>query len=101
MTQSFDDLKEELLSDPAVRAEYDARAEEFEITSELIAARLRAGCHKSNSLVEWAFRNRPSPASNPGDTGRAGQRCKRYAKATGAPGGAAGAVRDEVTAIAH
>ena len=43
VTQSFDDLKAELLRDPAVRAEYDARAEEFEIASELIAARLRAG----------------------------------------------------------
>ncbi|HKS89777.1 MAG TPA: helix-turn-helix transcriptional regulator [Stellaceae bacterium] len=43
MTKSFDALKAELLRDPAVRAEYDARAEEFEIASELITARLRAG----------------------------------------------------------
>ena len=43
MTQSFDDLKAELLRDPVVRAEYDARAEEFEMAGELIAARLRAG----------------------------------------------------------
>ncbi len=43
MTRSFDDLRAELLRDPAVRAEYDARAEEFDLASELIAARLRAG----------------------------------------------------------
>lgn len=39
----FETLKAELLRDPDVRAEYDARAGEFEIASELIAARLRAG----------------------------------------------------------
>lgn len=42
MIESFD-LKAELLRDRAVRAEYDARADEFETASELIAARLRAG----------------------------------------------------------
>lgn len=36
--KDFDDFKAELLRDPAVWAEYDARAEEFEIAIELIAA---------------------------------------------------------------
>jgi hypothetical protein len=43
VTQSFEDLRAELLRDPAVRAEYDARAGEFEIAAELIAARRQAG----------------------------------------------------------
>jgi DNA-binding transcriptional regulator YiaG len=43
VTRSFEDLKAEMLRDPAVPAEYDARADEFEIAAELIAARRRAG----------------------------------------------------------
>jgi predicted transcriptional regulator len=36
-------LKQNLLADPAVRAEYDALAEEFEMAHELVSARARAG----------------------------------------------------------
>ncbi len=36
-------LKQNLLADPAVRAEYDALAEEFEMARELVSARARAG----------------------------------------------------------
>lgn len=76
MTQSFDDLKAELLRDTAVRAEYNARAEELEIASVSLSRRgCGPACHRSNPLVEWAFRNRLWPESNRGDTGRAGQRC--------------------------
>ncbi|WP_027996233.1 helix-turn-helix domain-containing protein [Simplicispira psychrophila] len=36
-------LKQNLLADPAVRAEYDALADEFEMGHELVSARARAG----------------------------------------------------------
>jgi predicted transcriptional regulator len=37
------ELKTKLLADPAVQSEYDALAEEFDMTRELVAARARAG----------------------------------------------------------
>jgi ribosome-binding protein aMBF1 (putative translation factor) len=43
MTIPFEVLKAELLADPATKAAYDALAPEFEIATELIRARLRAG----------------------------------------------------------
>jgi ribosome-binding protein aMBF1 (putative translation factor) len=43
MTIPFDRLKARLLTNPKVRAEYDALAPEFEIAAELIKARVRAG----------------------------------------------------------
>ena len=36
-------LKAQLLADPSIRAAYDAKAEEFALTRELIAARTQAG----------------------------------------------------------
>lgn len=43
MTIPLDELKTRLLADPAVRSEYDALAAEFEVSAELVRARLRAG----------------------------------------------------------
>jgi predicted transcriptional regulator len=43
MTIPFEQIKAELLADPEVKAQYDALAPEFEIATELIRARLRAG----------------------------------------------------------
>jgi predicted transcriptional regulator len=43
MTIPFEEIKAELLADPEVKAEYDALAPEYEIATELIRARLRAG----------------------------------------------------------
>jgi ribosome-binding protein aMBF1 (putative translation factor) len=43
VTIQFDDFKARLLANPAVKAEYDALAPEFEVSAELIRARLRAG----------------------------------------------------------
>jgi hypothetical protein len=40
--KSLKDLKAELLANPAVRQAYDAQAPEFELASELIAARMQA-----------------------------------------------------------
>jgi predicted transcriptional regulator len=43
MTIPFGELKAEWMKDPAFQAEYEGLAPEFEISSELIRARLRAG----------------------------------------------------------
>ena len=43
MTIPFEEFKTRLLADPKVRREYDALAPEFEISAELLRARLRAG----------------------------------------------------------
>ena len=43
MTIPFNKLKARLLANPKVKAEYDALAPEFEISAELVKARLRAG----------------------------------------------------------
>ena len=41
--KTLKELKRELLANPAIRAEYEAQREEFELIHELIAARSRAG----------------------------------------------------------
>ena len=41
--KTLNDIKAELLADPATRAAYDALAPEFETARELVAARARAG----------------------------------------------------------
>jgi len=43
MTIPFDKFKATLLADPEVQREYEALAPEFEISAELLRARLRAG----------------------------------------------------------
>jgi predicted transcriptional regulator len=43
MTIPFDKFKARLLADPEVRREYEALSPEFEISAELLRARLRAG----------------------------------------------------------
>lgn len=43
MTRTFATLRRKMLSDPRVRAAYDAMADEFDLANEVIAARTRAG----------------------------------------------------------
>ena len=43
MTIPFEKIEAQLLANPKVKAEYDALAPEFEISAELLRARLRAG----------------------------------------------------------
>ena len=43
MTIQFDDFKAQLLANPAVKTECEALAPEFEVSTELVRARLRAG----------------------------------------------------------
>jgi predicted transcriptional regulator len=48
MTIPFNEFKARLLANPKVKAEYDALAPEFEISAELLRARLRAGLSQSD-----------------------------------------------------
>jgi transcriptional regulator with XRE-family HTH domain len=43
MNKRWPAYREELLADPAVKAEYDALAEEYALAHELIAARVKSG----------------------------------------------------------
>jgi len=43
MTIPWESVRKQLFSNPAVKAEYDRLAPEFEISTELIRARVRAG----------------------------------------------------------
>lgn len=43
MGRSIDELKAKWMRNPKFRAAYEARAAEFELANELIAARVRAG----------------------------------------------------------
>ena len=45
--KTLKDLKAQMLANPAIRAEYDAQAEDFAAARELIAARARAGLTQS------------------------------------------------------
>ncbi len=83
MDKSFDDLKAELLRDPAVRAEYDVRAEEFEIASELIAARLRAGLSQQQLAQRMGVSQSAVARVESGRHWPSRMTLRRYAKATG------------------
>jgi hypothetical protein len=47
VTIKFKELRERLLADPEVKAEYDALAPEYEIAAELGRARTKAGLSQS------------------------------------------------------
>ena len=82
MTIPFEKLKARLLANPKVKAEYDALAPEFEISAELLKARLRAGL----SQAELAARMGTSQSAIA--RLESGRRCRvprrfAYAEATG------------------
>ncbi|MGH7091723.1 MAG: helix-turn-helix transcriptional regulator [Stellaceae bacterium] len=83
MTIPFGRLKARLLANPKVKAEYDALGPAFEISAELIRARLRAGL----SQAQLAARMRTSRAAiariESGQTLPGTKTILRYAKATG------------------
>lgn len=83
MAIPFEKLKARLLTNPKVKAEYDAPAPEFEIAAELLRARLRAGL----SQIELAARMGTSQSAiarlESGDTLPSTKTLLRYARATG------------------
>jgi ribosome-binding protein aMBF1 (putative translation factor) len=83
MTIPFEELKARLLADPKVRREYDALAPAFEISAELLRARLRAGL----SQAELAKLMRTSQSAvarlESGQTLPSTKTLLRFAEATG------------------
>jgi hypothetical protein len=61
MSIRFEEFKARLLANPEVKAEYEALAPEFEISAELIKARLRAGLSQANWRPAWGLANQQSP----------------------------------------
>ncbi len=82
MTIDFDTLKANMLRNPKVRTAYEARAAEFELASELIAARARAGL----SQAELARRMKTTQSAvariESGKHWPSRRTLERYAKAT-------------------
>ena len=83
MSKSFEDLKADLLRDPAVRAEYEARADEFEIARELIAARLQAGLSQEQLARRMGVTQSAVARVESGRHWPSRATLERYAKATG------------------
>jgi predicted transcriptional regulator len=83
MTIPFEKFKARLLSNPKVRAEYDALAPEFEIVAELLRARLRAGLSQTELAVRMGTSQSAVARLESGDTLPSTKTLLRYAQATG------------------
>ena len=83
MTIPFEQLAEKWLSDPAVKAEYDRLAPEFEISAELIRARQRAGLSQAELAARMGTSQSTIARLESGQTLPSTKTLLRYAKATG------------------
>jgi ribosome-binding protein aMBF1 (putative translation factor) len=83
MTIPFDKLKARLLANPKVRAEYDALAPEFEISAELVKARLRAGLSQAELAARMGTSQSTIARLESGQTLPSTKTLLRFAKATG------------------
>jgi len=83
MTIPFDNLKVRLLANPKVRAEYDALAPEFEISAELVKARLRAGLSQAELATRMGTSQSTIARLESGQTLPSTKTLLRFAKATG------------------
>ena len=82
MTIAFEDFKARLLADPEVRAEYDALAPEFEIASELLRARLRAGLSQAELAARMGTSQSTIARLESGQTLPSTKTLLRFAQAT-------------------
>jgi ribosome-binding protein aMBF1 (putative translation factor) len=83
MTIPFEEFKERLLSNPKVKAEYDALATEFEIAAELIRARIRAGLSQAELAVRMGTSQSAVARLESGQTLPSTKTLVRFAEATG------------------
>jgi ribosome-binding protein aMBF1 (putative translation factor) len=83
MTIAFEEFKERLLSNPAVRAEYDRLAPEFEIAAELLRARLRAGMSQEEVAARMNTSQSAIARLESGQTLPSTKTLLRFAEATG------------------
>ncbi|HEU5350553.1 MAG TPA: helix-turn-helix transcriptional regulator [Terracidiphilus sp.] len=82
MTIPFDKIAEKWLADPEVKAEYDRLAPEFEISMELIRARLRAGLSQAELAARMGTSQSAIARLESGQTLPSTKTLLRYAKAT-------------------
>jgi phage-related protein/DNA-binding XRE family transcriptional regulator len=83
MTIPFEKLKARLLANPKVKAEYDALAPEFEISAELVKARLRAGLSQAELAARMGTSQSTIARLESGQTLPSTKTLLRYAEATG------------------
>ena len=83
MTIPFGELKSRLLANPEVKAEYDALAPEFEISAELVRARLRAGLSQAELAMRIGTSQSAIARLESGQTLPSTKTLLRFAKATG------------------
>lgn len=82
MTIPFEEIKAELLADPEVKAQYDALAPEFEIATELIRARLRAGLSQAELAARMGTSQSAIARLESGQTLPSTKTLLRFAEAT-------------------
>ena len=83
MTIPYAELKNRLLADPAVKAEYDALAPQFEIAAELLRARLRAGLSQAELASRMGTSQSAIARLESGQTLPSTKTLLRFAEATG------------------
>ena len=83
MTIPFHRLKARLLANPKVRAEYNALAPEFEISAELVRARVRAGLSQAELAARMGTSQSAIARLESGQTLPSTKTLLRFAKATG------------------
>ena len=83
MTIPYEVLKAKALSDPEIRAEYEALAPEFEISNELLKARLRAGLSQMELATLMGTSQSAIARLESGQTLPSTKTLIRFAEATG------------------
>jgi ribosome-binding protein aMBF1 (putative translation factor) len=83
MAIPFEKIKARLLANPKVKAEYDALAPEFEISTELVKARLRAGLSQAELAQRMGTSQSTIARLESGQTLPSTKTLLRFAKATG------------------
>lgn len=82
MTIPFEKIAEKWLGDPEVKAEYDRLAPEFEISAELIKARLRAGLSQAELAARMGTSQSAIARLESGQTLPSTKTLLRFAEAT-------------------
>jgi ribosome-binding protein aMBF1 (putative translation factor) len=83
MTIPFEKIAAKWLEDPAVKAEYDRLAPEFEISAELIRARQRAGLSQAELAQRMGTSQSTIARLESGQTLPSTKTLLRFAEATG------------------
>ena len=83
MTIPMEEIEKRLLSNPKVKAEFDALAPEFEIATELIRARIRSGLSQAELALRMGTSQSAVARLEGGKTLPSTKTLLRFAEATG------------------